>query len=69
MPQQPQHVRRAFDHIAPRPVNALHPGVAEVVVILRGDDAASDDLDVAATLFLQLADEFGDQRLVARCEA
>ena len=53
MPQQPQHVRRAFDDVAARPVNALHAGVAEEIIILRGDDAAGDDFDVAAACFAQ----------------
>ena len=69
MPQQAQHVRRAFDDVRSWTVNALHPGIAEIVVILRGDDAACDDLDVATAFLFEQADEFGDQRLVARCQA
>ena len=69
MPQQCQHIRRALDHVRSRPVNALHPGIAEVIVILRWDDATCDDLDVAAAFLFEQADQFGDQRLVARSQA
>ena len=57
------------NHIAPRPVNPLHPGVAEVIIVLRGDDAAGDHFDVTAARIAQAPDQFGDQRFVARREA
>ena len=39
-------------------------GVAQLVVVLRGDHAAGDHEDVVAALLAQLRDELGDERLV-----
>ena len=33
MPQQPQQVGRAFDHVRAGAVNPLHPGVTEIAVV------------------------------------
>ena len=41
-----RHIRRR----CARPINALHTGVAQKFIILRRNDAACDDLDVAAAL-------------------
>ena len=64
MAEQAQHIRRAFDHVAARAVDALHPGIAQEVIVLRRDHAAGDDLDVGAAGCLAGGDQFGDQRLV-----
>ena len=68
MPEQPQHIRCTLHHIAPRPVNPLHPGIAQEVIVLRGDDAACEYFDVAATCCTEEADEFGDEGFVASGE-
>ena len=39
-------------------------GVAQLLVVLRGDHAARHDHDVVAALLAQLGDELGDERLV-----
>ncbi len=69
MAEKAQHIGRAFDDVGAGPINALHPRVAQILIVLRRDDAARDHLDVAAPGLLQFADQFGDQGLVPGGEA
>ena len=69
MAEQAEHIGGAFDDVAAGAVDALHSGFAQVFIILRRDDAAGDDLDVASAGFAQPGDEFGDQGLVAGRQA
>ena len=56
--------RAACGMLVPGPKIAATPGLAQLVVVLRGDHAADDDEDVVAALLAQLRDELGHQRLV-----
>ncbi len=54
MAEEAQHIGCAFHDVGARPINALNARVTEIVVILRRNDAARDDLDVVSALFAQL---------------
>ena len=71
MTEQCQHVGSTFNDIAARAIYALHPCIAEEIIILRRDDAAGDHLDITPPVFTQSVDQFGDEGFVpcgeARC--
>ena len=69
MAEQAQHLVRGIRQIGAGAKDRLHARRAQELVILRRDNTAGDDLDVGAAEVAEVADEFGDERLVARREA
>ena len=58
--QQSQNIGCALNNIATRAVNALNAGFTQIIIILRRNNTAGDNLDVATPGFTQTSHKFGD---------
>src|SRR3546814_4735797 len=61
MTKQSQHICRTLDHIASGSINTRHPGITQKLIILRGDDAARDNLDIRPSIIAQQIDERSEE--------